>query len=191
MVEAVSELYGHIFLYLSSVMDWMMEKKRTRFIGSFNENLVERFENDIKRISTNAERIRNLASQSSRAEARFHRLETESVNRDIRLGLHGLARETAEMRYEMEAMRRRQVKIEEDRQQEPLYQKQLGYNVNLFLEERSRHARAIQYSVKIMSSGQLDVLAQSGLHLGSLDHGMAPFQAPSVVMESPLTNSNT
>ncbi|KAL1847380.1 hypothetical protein Daus18300_013965 [Diaporthe australafricana] len=168
VVEAVSELYGHIFLYLSSVMDWIMEKRRTRFMASFNENLVERFENDIKRIKTSAERIRNLAQQSSRAEARFHRLETESANRDLRLGLHGLARETAEMRYEMEAMKRRQAKIEVDRQQEPRYQKQLGFNVRLFLEERTRHEQAAHYSVKIVSPDQLDVLAQSGLHLESL-----------------------
>ncbi|KAJ0123668.1 hypothetical protein J7T55_012135 [Diaporthe amygdali] len=169
MIEAISEFYGHIFLYLSSVLEWIMEKRRTRFIASFNESLVERFEDDIKRISQSAERIRNLAQQSSRAEARYHRLETENANRDIRLGLHGLARQNAEIKHDLEVMKRRQAQIEETRKQEPRYQKQLGYSVKLFLEERTRHEQTTHYALKIVSPDQLDILTQSGLQLEKLD----------------------
>lgn len=171
MIEAISEFYGHVFLYLSSVMEWIMEKRRTRFIASFNENLVERFEDNVRRISQSAERIRNLAQQSSRAEARYHRLETEHANRDIRLGLRGLARQNAEIKHDLEVMKRQQAQIEEDRQEEPRYQRQLGYNVKLFLEERTRHERTAHYSLKIVSHDQLEILAQSGLQLEMVDQG--------------------
>ncbi|KAK2601175.1 hypothetical protein N8I77_010643 [Diaporthe amygdali] len=169
MIEAISEFYGRIFLYLSSVMEWIMEKRRTRFIASFNEDLVERFEDDIKRISKSAERIRNLAQQSSRAEARYHRLETENADRDIRLGLRGLARQNAEIIHDLEVIKRQQAQIEKHRQQEPRHQKQLGYNVKLFLEERTRHEHIAHYSLNIVNPHQAEFLVQSGLQLEELD----------------------
>ena len=173
MIEAISKFYSHIFLYLESVMDWIMKKRRTRLIASFNENLMDRFENDIKRISSSADTIRNLAQQSSRAEVRYHRKETESAYRDIRLGLSGVERQNAEIMHRLEAMNHRQAQIEEYRQQDSRYQRQLGYNVKLFLEERTRHERMAQYSLETVRSNHLR-LPHSGLSLEKLDQGLSP-----------------
>lgn len=178
MIEAVSRFYSNIFLYLESVMDWIMKKRRTRLIASFNENLMDRFENDIKRIRSSADAIRNLAQQSSRAEVRYHRQETEGAYRDIRLGLRGVERQNAEIMHRLEAINHRQAQIEEYRQHESQYQRQLGQDVKLFLEERARHERMIHYSLETVSSGHFQVLAQSGLPLEKLNQGLSSLRPP-------------
>lgn len=178
MVQAISKFYSHIFLYLESVMEWILKKSRTRLIASFNENLSDRFENDIKQIRSSAEAIRNLAQQSSRAEVRYHRKEAESGYRDIRLGLHGVERQNAEIMYTLEDMKRRQAQMEEDRRQESRYQKQLGLDVKLFLQERFRHEQVASYSLKSMSPDQMKVFAQSGLMLENRSRSMSSQELP-------------
>lgn len=173
MVQAISKFYSHIFLYLESVMDWILKRSRTRLIASFNENLTDRFENDIKQIRSSADAIRNLAQQSSRAEVRYHRKEAESGYRDIRLGLHGVERQNAEIMHTLEDMKRRQAQMEEDRRQESRYQKQLGLDVKLFLQERFRHEQLTLYSLKSMSPGQMAAFAQSGLMLENSNRSMS------------------
>lgn len=163
MIKAISKFYSHIFLYLGSVMDWILKKSRTRLIASFNENLTDRFENDIKQIRSSADAIRNLAQQSSRAEVRYHRQEAESGYRDIRLGLHGVERQNAEIMHTLEEMKRRQAQLEEYRRQESRYQKQLGLDVKQFLQERFRHEQVASYSLKSMTPDQMEAFARSGL----------------------------
>lgn len=163
MIKAISKFYSHIFLYLESVMDWILKKSRTRLIASFNENLKDRFENDIKQIRSSSDAIRNLAQQSSRAEVRYHRQEAESGYRDIRLGLHGVERQNAEIMHTLEEMKRRQAQMEEYRRQESRYQKQLGLDVKLFLQERFRHEQVASYSLKSMTPDQMEAFARSGL----------------------------
>lgn len=184
MIKAVSKFYSHIFLYLESVMDWIMKKRRTRLIASFNENLMDRFENDIRQISSSADAIRNLAQQSSRAEVRYHRQEAESAYRDIRLGLHGVERQNAEMMHRLETISRRQAQIEEYRRQESRYQRQLGFDVKSFLEERFRHERMAQYSLRPLGPDQMEVFARSGLPLENLNQSTS-FLGPPVGL--PLT----
>lgn len=58
---------------------------------------------------------------------------------EIRLGLHGVERQNAEIMHALEDMKRRQAQMEEDRRQELRNQKQLELDVKLFLEERFRH----------------------------------------------------
>lgn len=173
MIKAISKFYSHVFLYLESVMNWILKKSRTRLIASFNENLTERFENDIKRIRSSSDAIRNLAQQSSRAEVRYHRKEAESGYRDIRLGLHGVERRTAEIMHTLEDMKRWQAQMEEDRRQESRNQKQLGLDVKLFLQEEFRHEQVASYSLKSMSPGQMEVFARSGLMLENPSRSMS------------------
>jgi hypothetical protein len=99
MMQSISELYSLIFLFLSSVMDWLMRKRRKRLLDSFNENLLKTFDTEIKRINEKSAMIRNLVAQSSRAEIRATRLDVEELGRDVRLGLEGDARHRAEMEY--------------------------------------------------------------------------------------------
>ena len=97
MIQLVVDLYAHIFVFLSDVMDWVTEKRRKRLLDSFNESLLQKFEGQIDKIKSKSEMIRNRAAQSSRAEQRATRLELEGLSRDVRLGLQGEERRHAEM----------------------------------------------------------------------------------------------
>ena len=97
MIQLVVDLYAHIFVFLSDVMDWVTEKRRKRLLDSFNESLFQKFEGQIDKIKYKSEMIRNRAAQSSRAEQRATRLELEDLSRDVRLGLQGEERRHAEM----------------------------------------------------------------------------------------------
>lgn len=68
------DLYAHIFLFLTSTMDWLIEKRYKRMLDSFNENFSKRFDDEVNVIKHKGELIRNLAAQSSRAELRATRL---------------------------------------------------------------------------------------------------------------------
>lgn len=97
MIQLVVDFYAHIFVFLSDVMDWVTEKRRKRLLDSFNENLFQKFEDQIDKIKVKSEMIRNLAAQSSRAEQRVTRLILEDLGKDVRLGLQGEERRHAEM----------------------------------------------------------------------------------------------
>ncbi|KLU88126.1 hypothetical protein MAPG_07113, partial [Magnaporthiopsis poae ATCC 64411] len=94
MLVLVAELYAHVFLFLNSLMDWMMDTRAKRLLKSFNDNLGQKFEQDVSRIGSVAQRIRLRAGQCLRAEVRVMR---EDIERDRRLGLEGEARRQAEI----------------------------------------------------------------------------------------------
>lgn len=135
MQKLIADLYAHIFLLLTSVMDWMMKKRRKRLLDSFNEDLPTVFENELEKIKRVAERVRNLAAQNSRAEARSARLTLEETARDIRVGLEGERRHQAEMKHYAESILREQTRSSNlwtvDKQQ------QLVENIVGLLEERA------------------------------------------------------
>ncbi|KAK7413762.1 hypothetical protein QQX98_007329 [Neonectria punicea] len=97
VLEKVAELYAHIFLFLSNVMDAFMRKRYRKMLDSFNENIYKKFEDDIQKINAKASEIRSIVSQSSRAEVRHTRVQLERLDRDVRVGLQGDARHRAEM----------------------------------------------------------------------------------------------
>ncbi|KAI1338624.1 hypothetical protein F5Y15DRAFT_407601 [Xylariaceae sp. FL0016] len=102
MMRLVADVYSQIFLFLSDVMDWVTEKRRKRLLDSFNDNLVQKFENRIVMIKSKSDLIRNLAAQSSRAEQRATRLIVEDMARnvnDLRIGAVGQERRYAHMVY--------------------------------------------------------------------------------------------
>jgi len=112
MLESIVDLYEHIFLYLSSVMDWITEKKYRRMLDSFNENLSKRFSDEIAQISHKAKMLRRRAEYSSRAEVRSTRLGYEELRKDMRVGLDGIDRYFAEIQHSEERISR---ELREDR----------------------------------------------------------------------------
>ncbi|KAK7961912.1 uncharacterized protein PG986_002737 [Apiospora aurea] len=117
MKEAVATLYAEIFLLLSQLVDYLTKKRLKRLLGSFNEDLCKKYEDQISRINNRASKIQRLAEQGSRAELRALRLQLENLERNIIAGQEGEARLRAEIintanRMEaerVEAMRRREI----------------------------------------------------------------------------------
>lgn len=102
VVQHISELYGLVFLFFSTFMDWFMKKRRSRLLDSFNENITQKFDKELKTITQKVDLIRNLVEQGSRAEVRETRLGIDYVKAeldDIRIGLEGNARDRAEWEY--------------------------------------------------------------------------------------------
>lgn len=134
MLQLVADLYEHIFLFLSSVMDWIMEKRFRRLLDSFSENFNDRFESEISRIKKRAERIRTFATQSLMAETRVTRLVVEGLDRDIRLGLDGDKRHRADMQLFAERIERQLLRAEEIRRVQDENMRKLGGAVVVLLE---------------------------------------------------------
>lgn len=134
MLHLVADLYEHVFLFLSSVMDWIMEKRFRRLLDSFSDNFNERFENEIRRINKKAERIRIFATQSLMAETRVTRLLVEGLDRDMRLGLDGDKRHRADMQLFAERIERQLLNAEESRRVQDENMRKLGGAVVVLLE---------------------------------------------------------
>ncbi|KAM7184346.1 phytanoyl-coa dioxygenase [Rhypophila sp. PSN 637] len=140
MIEKVGDLYAHVFIFLSSYMDWMMRKRATRLLDSFNENLFRKFELDIQKINERSAAIRNLVAQSSRAELRETRLHVESLARDFRVGQEGEARHRAEMEYFAARIERELAMTRQERRQleeEGRQVKELSAQLTRLLQERA------------------------------------------------------
>ncbi|KAK3994206.1 phytanoyl-CoA dioxygenase [Cladorrhinum sp. PSN332] len=141
MLEKVADLYAHIFIFLSSYMDWMMRKRATRLLDSFNENLFRQFEPDIKKITDRSNLIRNFVAQSSRAEVRATRLHVEDLKRDLRVGQEGEARHWAEMEYFAARIERELIASRQERRElkeEGRQVKELTARLTHMLEERAK-----------------------------------------------------
>ncbi|KAF0322178.1 phytanoyl- dioxygenase family protein [Colletotrichum asianum] len=107
----IADLYAHIFLFLGSIMDWMMKKRIKRLLDSFNDDLPSVFDKELDKIKDISDSIRNLSSQKARAELRSTRLTVESSARDLRAGFDGEKRHQAEMKHYAESMLREQSRI--------------------------------------------------------------------------------
>ncbi|KAK2051879.1 hypothetical protein LY76DRAFT_556540 [Colletotrichum caudatum] len=160
MQKLIADLYSHIFLFLTTVMDWMMKKRRRRLLDSFNEDLLTVFEDDMEKIKTITKRIRNLAEQGSRAEVRSARSTLEELARDVRVGLEGERRHQAEMRHHAEGIKRNQQR-----------------NANLWsFEKRQQLADSIVDLLEDRALGWLE--KARGMH----DMSRQPFLNPTVAL---------
>ncbi|KAI0448306.1 hypothetical protein F5B21DRAFT_498008 [Xylaria acuta] len=117
MMQLIADFYAHIFVFLSDVMGWIMERKRKRLLDSFNEKFFQKFEDQIDMIKKRSERIRNFAAQCSRAEQRLTRVVVEDLAQDVRLGLIGQKRQEAEVVYHAERIERELYEGRMERQQ--------------------------------------------------------------------------
>lgn len=159
MIQRISEFYGQVFLFLSSIMDWIMEKRRKKLLKSFSESLGDVFEKDLERIVRRAARIRILAEQSSRAELQFVRHKVESLSQgveDMRLGSTGLARERAERQHGEERLHLREARIETYQQEEHSRQRRLGFKLKPLLEENLCGEQNRQFSVEMSKTLQVE-----------------------------------
>lgn len=133
-IKLVVDIYEHIFLFLSSVMDWIMKRRYRRLLDSFSETFKDRFDDEINKINEKVARVRNFAYQSLMAEGRVTRLIMEGLYRDTRLGLEGDKRYRADMQLSAERIERRLSKAEEDRRLESERIRHLGGSVVILLE---------------------------------------------------------
>lgn len=117
MLERVAELYAHVFLFLSCIMDYLAKKSVMRLIDSFNENLCKKFQDEIKLINAKSALMRNIAARGSRAEVRATRLMVEDLGRDVRIGLEGEARNRAEMKHFANLVERELLQAQRERQE--------------------------------------------------------------------------
>lgn len=115
MQRAIADLYAHVFLFLNDTMAWYTKKRRRRLLDSFNEKFMHEFEAEIDNIVRKSDRIKRRAAQMSMAEQRVTRMTVEETSKDLRLGLEGLLRESAEAKVyakqvgeQMERQRREQ-----------------------------------------------------------------------------------
>ncbi|KAK8122718.1 hypothetical protein PG984_011388 [Apiospora sp. TS-2023a] len=98
-------------------MDYLTKKRLKRLLGSFNEDLCKRYQEEIDNINKKAKKIERLAEQGSRAELRAVRLEVENLSCNVITGQEGEARMLAEIlastnrmeAEQREAMRRREI----------------------------------------------------------------------------------
>lgn len=78
--QLAMRLYTRIFSYLSKFMTWYTERSRTRFLKSFNENVQQTFDEDLRQI----EKISLLLSQQiqlyTSADVRVSKLIAEDTN---------------------------------------------------------------------------------------------------------------
>lgn len=171
MQGLVSDLYAHIFLFLVGVMDWIMQKKHRRLLDSFNQNFMTRFKEDIDKIKRQAERIRQVAAQASRAEGRVSRLTLEDtgqqlreLHRDLRVGLEDIARKHAELAYWNELKEREVAEAWRDR-----------------ADIGRRALYLTTWLTQILQQGSHTLPAP----LQSLDRSTSPFSTSLTGMESP------
>ncbi len=155
MLERIADLYSHIFLFLASVMDFLMKKRVMRMLDSLNENFGKRFDDEIRLIRQKAELIRNLAAQSSHAELRVTRLAVEATRRDVRIGLEADACRQAELQYLAERIESELAEAKEERQQSTKAWQQLAGVVQLMLQDRAE-----TWIIDTRASASLDIHQQ-------------------------------
>lgn len=178
MLELIVDLYAHIFLFLGSIMDWIMEKRYRRMLDSFNENFNKRFSGELGNIIHKAETLRRRAEYSSRAELRSMRLDLEELRRDFRVGLEGNARHLAERHHFEEQMIREALEAQKDREQSRVRWTQLSGFVKHMLETgamESIHANQTVYIPiqlnQVIEPGIEGVLSRKGITRGWLAIG--------------------
>ncbi|EXU98462.1 hypothetical protein X797_008409 [Metarhizium robertsii] len=176
MLERVAELYAHVFLLLSSIMDYLAKKSVMRLIDSFNESLCKKFQNEIKQINAKSAVMRNIAARGSRAELRATRLMVEDLGRDVRIGLEGEARNRAEMKNFASLVDRELQRAERERQEV----RQLVVRLTSMLQQDAMDWMTGQGALRGTSPSR-------GLTLP----GMSLLTTPSILSAMPSTNKWT
>lgn len=118
MMGAVADLYAHVFLFLSDTLSWHLKKRRRRVLDSFNEKFFDRFEDEIDNIKYKSDAIKRKMGHGSAAEQRFTRIAVEETSRDLRVGLNGVMREQAELKYAAQQLNLQILRDRAERQKE-------------------------------------------------------------------------
>ena len=93
-------LYAHIFSYLSKCMAWWTSRSRTRFLKSFNENILDIFETDRKQIKKAAILMSEQIQRYISADVRASKLLSDETNDNVKylIDLEESAQEQLRMR---------------------------------------------------------------------------------------------
>ncbi|KAF4536168.1 Phytanoyl-dioxygenase family protein [Lasiodiplodia theobromae] len=76
-------MYGRIFTLLTHVVEWYTQRWSQRLLRSFNENLAEFFETQLRQIRQDSDFIRRDISLQAHTDARLSRLYNESLDDKI------------------------------------------------------------------------------------------------------------
>ncbi|KAI1129036.1 hypothetical protein F5Y10DRAFT_239073 [Nemania abortiva] len=100
--QLTMRLYAHIFSYLSKCLAWWASRSRTRFLKSFNENILDIFEADRKQIRKVAHLMSEQIQRYISADVRASKLLSEETNDNVKylIELEESAREQSRMRDE-------------------------------------------------------------------------------------------
>ncbi|KAI1330017.1 hypothetical protein F5Y16DRAFT_364699 [Xylariaceae sp. FL0255] len=82
--QLTMRLYTHIFSYLTKCMVWYTSRSRTRFLTSFNENILEIFDDGRKQVRKTAELISQQIYRLMSADVRASRLMAEETGYDVK-----------------------------------------------------------------------------------------------------------
>lgn len=118
-------------------------------LDSFNENLSKRFNDEIAEISRKAETLRWTSEYSSQVEIRAMRLGSEQRDKDMRIGLDGIARHLAERQYFEERLVREFQEARRDREESRGRWTHLSGRVNRLLTARAMEAMQTNQTVYI------------------------------------------
>jgi chaperonin cofactor prefoldin len=140
MKAVIAELYAEIFLFLSDLLDYLLQKRRKRLLDSFNEDLFNKFEDQISNIEKKAAKVQRLAAQGSRAELRATRLELENVKQHIIAGQKGEARLRAELTARADRLEAELARAREQRKHEMLCMRQLSTSIKKMLGDNAQQA---------------------------------------------------
>ncbi|KAH8170875.1 phytanoyl-CoA dioxygenase family protein [Sarocladium implicatum] len=137
LVDKIADLYAHIFVFLSSYMDYLMRKRRTRLLDSFNENSSQNFDTERNRIKSKINVIRNLVQQGHYAEGRDTRLTVQQIAQDVRVGQEGNERHQAEMRDYAARLERELAHSRRERRELTGRVAELGFRIENLLENQA------------------------------------------------------
>ena len=123
MRRNIANLYAHIFFFLRGTIGWYTRKSARRLLASFKEDFYEQFEDQISNIKSTSTSINREAQQGLGSEMRYTRLSMEDFREGTVIGLQGLHREAALMRFQnerAEEQRAREAEVTQKLAQESL-----------------------------------------------------------------------
>ncbi|KAI0437533.1 hypothetical protein F4803DRAFT_538430 [Xylaria telfairii] len=103
--QLTMRLYAHIFSYLSKCLAWWTSRSRTRFLKSFNENILDIFEADRRQVKKVAHLMTEQIQRYISADVRASKLLSEEINDNVNylIELEESAREQSRMRDAVQA----------------------------------------------------------------------------------------
>ena len=96
--EAIANFYTAIFLFYGGAIKWFRSSSAAKVWHSLDPNFSVRFTQPLAEIKWLSKLVQRATARGSGAETRVTRLAVEDVTEDLRSGLEGFARETAETR---------------------------------------------------------------------------------------------
>jgi hypothetical protein len=81
--QLIMRLYTNIFSYLIKFMTWFTGGKRSRFLNSFNENLLDLFKEDLAQVKSASEILSRSIELHTSADVRIVKIHSEALSEDM------------------------------------------------------------------------------------------------------------